>query len=113
MTNIIDQAAPWLRQGFRMMAREATYTPKDGTAAPVLAFIRGLTSEDLFAAAQQRDLVAVVDAEEFAATFNATPRKYDRIQALGPFSYAVEEWRGSPHDDEPVFFKILLRGGAQ
>lgn len=112
--NVVDSAAPLLRQGFRMIARSVSYTPQGGTQETIKAHVHGTKVHEVFAAAMQRDMLGVVDVEEFQATFGAgtTPRKYDRLRTAGG-SYAVEEWRGAPHDDDPVFFKLLLRGGQQ
>jgi hypothetical protein len=114
MVNIVDSAAPLLRQGFRMFARSSTYTPTGGTGQAIMAFVRGVRAEDLFGSAMQHDVAAVVDVEEFRAAFgaDAVPAKYDRLRAMSK-NYAVEEWRGAPNDDAPVFFRILLRGGSQ
>lgn len=96
------------------MGRTATYEQHGGASAPLLAFIRGVRSDDLFAAVMQQDVAGVVDAADFAAAFPARvrPQRYDRLKTP-TFTYAVEEWRGSPNDDAPVFYKLLLRGGAQ
>jgi hypothetical protein len=100
---------------FRATAKPASYAPQGG-ASPVtlLAFIRGVRADDLFANVLQQDVAAVIDAAEFVAAFTAMPRpqRYDRLRTA-TMSYTVEEWRGSPNDDEPVFFKLLLRGGTQ
>jgi hypothetical protein len=112
--NIVDGIAPSLRAGFRLFARPATYVPNSGASASLFAFIRGVRSDDLFASAMQQDVAAVVDAAEFAVLFpmRPIPARYDRLRTTTT-SYAVEEWRGSPNDDSPVFFKLLLRGGTQ
>jgi hypothetical protein len=112
--NIVEIGRPfWLYQ-FRMTAKPATYAPSSGTPTPLLAFIRGVRSDDLFASAMQQDVAAVIDADQFKALFPARPipARYDRLRTA-TMSYAIEEWRGSPNDDEPVFFKLLLRGGQQ
>jgi hypothetical protein len=114
MTNLVDATAPALRFAFSLFARPATYVPGAGASAALLAFIRGVRSDDLFASAMQQDVAAVVDAAQFKATFPARPipARYDRLRTATA-SYAVEEWRGSPNDDAPTFFKLLLRGGSQ
>jgi hypothetical protein len=112
--NLVDSTAPALRYGFSLFGRPATYVPSNGASAPLLAFIRGVRSDDLFASAMQQDVAAVIDAAQFKALFPARPipARYDRLRTA-TMSYAVEEWRGSPNDDAPVFFKLLLRGGTQ
>lgn len=112
--NLVDSTAPALRYGFSLFARPATYVPSGGGSASLLAFIRGVRSEDLFASAMQQDNAAVIDAAQFKLLFPARPipARYDRLRTA-TMSYAVEEWRGSPNDDAPVFFKLLLRGGTQ
>jgi len=112
--NIVDFAAPGWRYVFKLTARPATYVPGAGASATLMAFIRGVRSEDLFASAMQQDNAAVIDAAEFKTLFPARPipARYARLRT-STMSYAVEEWRGSPNDDAPVFFKLLLRGGSQ
>jgi len=115
MVNLVDFISSAQRSTFKLFARPSTYVLNDGaTTSPLLSFLRGLRSEDLFAAAQQQDLVAVIDCAEFVAAFPSRqhPMRYDRLRS-GTFSYAIEQWRGSPNDDAPTFFKLLLRGGAQ
>lgn len=115
MSNLVDLGAPVWRWGFRRIARAIDYTGniEKATNHP-LAFVRGLRKEDLFGAAEQFDVVAVVDALEFATLFPVQlhPVRFDRLRTAAK-SYSVEEWRGSPADDGPVFYKILLRGGSQ
>jgi hypothetical protein len=112
--NLVDATAGPLRFAFALFARPATYAPNTGPSASLLAFIRGVRSDDLFASAVQQDVAAVINAAEFAALFPARPipARYDRLRTA-TMSYAVEEWRGSPNDDAPTFFKLLLRGGSQ
>ena len=112
--NLVDATAGPLRFAFTLFARPATYAPSNGASASLLAFIRGVRSDDLFASAVQQDVAAVVNAAEFATLFPARPipARYDRLRTA-TMSYAVEEWRGSPNDDAPVFYKLLLRGGSQ
>jgi hypothetical protein len=87
-------------------------TIPDSNDPPLKAFARGVREEDLFAEAQQRDIVAVIDAAKFKAiTGQDTPRRLDRMVILGE-RYSVETWRGAPVT-EPTFFKLLLRGGQQ
>lgn len=115
MSVLVDLGrAPWLWL-FKRTANPAQYQPQGAAGSTqLLAFIRGVRAEDLFGAAMQQDVAAIIDAAEFAAAFPASPkpRRYDRLRTP-TMSYAVEEWRGSPNDDQPVFFKLLLRGGMQ
>lgn len=113
--NVTDAAAPILRQAFRMFGRATEYMQQgDSAGTEVNAFVRGIRTDDLFASAQQQDLAGVIDVAEFQTAFGSgvTPRKFDRLTTGGK-SYTVQEWRGSPNDDAPVFWKILLRGGSQ
>jgi hypothetical protein len=112
--NLIEVGRPAWRYAFGLMAKPAQYQQQAGAQLTIAAFLRGLRSDDLFASAMQQDMVAILDAGTYAALFPArpVPARYDRLRTA-KFSYAVEEWRGSPNDDEPVFFKLLLRGGQQ
>lgn len=112
--NLIEVGRPFWRFLHKSTAKPAHYQQGVGAPQPLLVFIRGVRSDDLFASAMQQDIAAIVDAAEFAAAFPArpVPARYDRLRTA-TFSYAVEEWRGSPNDDEPVFLKLLLRGGQQ
>lgn len=115
MSALVEMARPAWRWAFKQIANSASYMPQGGASAtPLLAFIRGVRSDDLFASAMQQDVAAVVDAIDFATAFPARPKpqRYDRLRTPTT-SYAIEEWRGSPNDDSPVFFKLLLRGGQQ
>lgn len=112
---LVDAIASSQRSIFAMFARAATYTRgPDGPPVAVAAYVRGIRADDLFGAAAQGDIAGQVDALKFAAAFGAgaTPARFDRLRTMGK-SYSVEEWRGSPNDDAPVFFKMLLRGGGQ
>jgi hypothetical protein len=95
-------------------ANPATYQQQNGPSATIKAFIRGIRSDDLFASAMQQDVAAVINADQYAAAFpvRPIPSRYDRLRTA-TMSYAVEEWRGAPNDDAPVFYKLLLRGGQQ
>lgn len=112
--NLTDVARPLWRQHLKRAARAVTYQQGSAAPATINAFVRGVRSDDLFAAAMQQDVAAVIDAADFAAAFPARPipARYDRLR-IGPSSYSVEEWRGAPNDGAPVFFKLLLRGGQQ
>jgi hypothetical protein len=112
--NLVDLIAPGARWVLSVSGRPVTYARLDGSEAQLTAFVRGVRSEDLFAGAAQQDVAGVVDAAQFAASFPARtqPQRLDRVR-VGGASYSVEEWRGAPNDDAPVFFKLLLRGGSQ
>ena len=115
MSVLVETGRPAWRWLFRRTANPVSYQPQgNDTAAPLLAFIRGVRADDLFAAVMQQDVAGVVDALDFAAAFPVRPRpsRYDRLRTATT-SYSVEEWRGSPNDDFPVFYKLLLRGGTQ
>jgi hypothetical protein len=116
--SIVLDTAPTFRAYFDRFAKAVGYVVHEGatildTAEPPLkAFARGLREDDLFMEALQRDIVAVVDVEKFTAIVGeATPRRLDRLVIAGT-RYTVEAWRGAPIT-EPVFFKLLLRGGQQ
>jgi hypothetical protein len=112
--NVLDMGASTWRAGFLMFARDITYRKAaGGIDATIPAFLRGLRSEDTFASAMQQDSVLIMDAQAFGQLVGQpTPRRYDRA-IVGAQSFAVEEWRGSPNDIQPVFFKLLVRGGQQ
>jgi hypothetical protein len=111
--NLVDFGAGTWRAGFLLFARDITYRPGNAGDFTIPAFLRGLRSEDTFAAAMQQDSVLEMDAAVFASTIGqATPRRYDRA-VVGGQSFSVEEWRGAPNDAQPVFFKLLVRGGQQ
>lgn len=114
MMNLVEVGRPYWRFAHKLVARPAQYQQGAGAPLPLAAFIRGVRSDDLFASAMQQDIAAIVDAADFAAAFPArpVPARYDRLRTA-TVSYAIEEWRGSPNDDAPVFFKLLLRGGQQ
>lgn len=89
------------------------YTPQTGAGDSINAYVRGTQSDDLFAAAMQGDLVAVINAGEFVAKIGPSPRRFDRLRTGAGLVYSVEEWRGAPVEADPVYFKCLLRGGQQ
>jgi hypothetical protein len=110
---LVSAGAKAWRWMFHQTANPATYAPQIGAPFTLAAFIRGVRSEDLFASAQQQDVAAIIDAAEFVANgVRLTPARYDRLRTVSS-SYTIEEWRGAPNDDAPVFFKLLLRGGTQ
>lgn len=112
MPNIITETASTFQAFFERFASAVVYKLHGGAEFAVKAFARGVSDDDLFAEAQQRDIVAVVDAAKFASiTGQDTPRRLDRMIIRGS-SYTVETWRGAPVS-EPTFFKLLLRGGQQ
>lgn len=108
--NLTDAIAPAQRATFMLFARSQTYEGVTG----VFMFSRGVRADDLFAAAQQLDMMGQVDAAQFAAKFPSRPlpKRMDKV-TIGTKTYTVQEWRGAPNDDAPVFFKMLLRGGSQ
>jgi hypothetical protein len=113
--NLVDVIAGSERAVLNLFGRPASYVlNSDGTSATLVAYVRGVRAEDLFASAQQLDVVGVIDAAAFFAAFPAklSPARLDRLK-VGPRSFAIEGWRGSPNDIAPVFFKLLLRGGQQ
>lgn len=114
MSLLVETGRASWRWLFRATANPAQYSQQGGELTPMLAFIRGVRSDDLFASAMQQDVAAVVDALDFAAAYPGHPKpaRFDRLHTAST-RYSVEEWRGSPNDDAPVFFKLLLRGGSQ
>ena len=114
MANLVDRIAGSMRWALQALGRPQLYTVLNGPQAELIAYVRGVRSEDLFAGAMQQDVAAVIDAAAFRAAFptRRTPVRLDRLH-IDNASWAVEDWRGSPNDAEPVFFKLLLRGGHQ
>jgi hypothetical protein len=112
--NLVDGIRGIQQSVHALFTRTVTYQQQGGPAANINAFIRGIRSDDLFASAMQQDVAAVINADEYAAAFPARPipSRYDRLRTATA-SYAIEEWRGAPNDDAPVYFKCLLRGGQQ
>jgi hypothetical protein len=111
----VDTLAPILLRPLILFGRDCDYTPHAGIGVVVVlrAYVRGVRADDLFAAAEQGDLTAVLNAKEFELKLpGRTPRRYDRLQTLDQ-SYTVEEWRASPHFDNPVVYKVRIRGGHQ
>jgi len=115
MPNLVDSIRGTQQQFFKMFARPATYRLNPtGETSSIPMFLRGLREDDLFAGAMQQDQVAVLDANVWLGAFPSrqTPARLDRVTSPKG-TYAVEQWRGAPNDGEPVFFKLLLRGGSQ
>jgi hypothetical protein len=117
MVNLVDTIRGTQQQFFAMFGRDAIYRlgpPNQLAEATMKMFLRGLKEEDLFAGAMQQDQVAILDANIWLTFFpsRATPMRLDRVVTTKG-TYAVEQWRGAPNDDAPVFFKLLLRGGQQ
>lgn len=118
MANLVDGGRSSWRALHRSMSRVVDYVPYGvEPTVDIHCFIRGLRSDDLFASALQTDIVGIVSADDLALLLPARPAplRYDRVHqanALG-FYFTVEEWRGAPHYDQPIFFKLLLRGGTQ
>lgn len=113
--NLVDAMASVLRMQVKTLGRDVDYTLNDGATGVVRAYVRGVCAEDLFAGAVQQDVAAVINSEQFIAQFPARlmPARLDRLRVRNGRSYAVEEVRGAPNDEQPVFFKLLLRGGQQ
>jgi hypothetical protein len=113
--NLVDAITGVLRMQVKMLGRDVDYTLNDGTAGVLRAWVRGVRAEDLFAGAVQQDMAGVVNADEFVARFPARiwPARFDRLRTRNGRTYSVEEIRGAPNDEKPVFFKLLLRGGSQ
>jgi len=116
MSNLVDVGRASWQAVHAAMSRVVTYTPYGGNPAPfqINAFVRGLRAEDLFGDALQTDVVGIISADDLALAMpgRARPLQYDRLAAIGQV-YSVQEWRGAPHYLDPVFFKLLLRGGHQ
>jgi hypothetical protein len=112
--NLVDRIAASMRWALGRYGRAQTYTVLNGPQAELTAYVRGVRSEDLFAGAAQQDVACVIDAAEFRIAFptRRAPQRLDRLLIDGA-TWAVEEWRGAPNDAQPVFFKLLLRGGRQ
>jgi hypothetical protein len=112
--NLIDSALKLpLRFVLKLYGRQVSYTAQSGVGGSIVAYIRGVRAEDLFASAIQADLAGVVDAGEFVTKIGPSPRRFDRLRTEAGLTYSVEEWRGAPVEADPVFFKLLLRGGQQ
>jgi hypothetical protein len=112
--NLVDSALKLpLRFVLSLFGRQVFYTAHGGTGDSVVAYIRGVRADDLFASAMQGDLAAVVNGAEFAAKIGPSPRRFDRLRTTAGLTYSVEEWRGAPTESDPVFYKLLLRGGQQ
>lgn len=112
MTNLVDAITSPMRFALRLFGRTVEYQPQAGGTTQIVAFLRGVRSDDLFAGAIQQDVAAVVDALQLQVAIGRPPQRFDRLRTAQR-TFAVEEWRGAPNDDQPVFFKLLLRGGTQ
>jgi hypothetical protein len=115
MTNLVDTGATAWRASLKLFGRPVDYTAQLGGASGTpTAYVRGLRNDDLFGNAEQFDVVAIMDAVEFVALFPTPghPVRFDRLRTFDK-SYSVEEWRPAPAYDQPVIFKVLLRGGSQ
>jgi hypothetical protein len=113
--NLVDTLAASMRWALGMFGRPLVYQQQGGPNAILTVYMRGVRADDLFAGAMQQDVAAVVDAAAFRAAFSLrlNPARFDRLRLDDGTTFAVEAWRGSPSDDAPVFFKLLLRGGQQ
>jgi hypothetical protein len=114
MMNLVDAIAATQHALLKAQGKDAQYTPHDGAAVTVRAYIRGVRAQDLFASAVQQDVAAILDAKEFLTKLptRTSPARFDRLRTVQGRTYSIEEWRGSP-ENNPVFFKLLLRGGQQ
>jgi hypothetical protein len=111
--NLVDSALKLpLRFVLSLFGRQVFYTAPNASES-IVAYIRGVRADDLFASAMQGDLAAVVNGAEFAAKIAPSPRRFDRLRTEAGLTYSVEEWRGAPTESDPVFYKLLLRGGQQ
>src|SRR6185369_8039283 len=108
--DIITPDARWLLQ---FAGKPVQYTGS-GSTQTLIAFVSGVSTEELVGAAGQSDLKAVIDAAAFAAAFPSRPKpqRFDRLATMGA-SYTVEQISGRPNMDDPVFFFLRLRGGSQ
>jgi hypothetical protein len=112
--NFVDFIAGQERWVFHRFGKDATYTLHTGETATIRCYIRRVRAQDLFAAAYQQGVAAVMDAAQFKAAFPARtqPQRFDRIRTPDGRSYTIEENGGAPQID-PVFFKVALIGGQQ
>jgi len=113
--NLVDGTANLFQTALGFWARgPLVYMLHSGEQVTLTGYLRGVRSDDLFAAAMQQDQAAEINAAAFATAFapRTTPQRLDRIK-VGTRTFTVEEWRGAPNDAAPTFFKLLLRGGSQ
>lgn len=111
--NYVETTRALFQRGLMSFAGALDYIPQGKAAVPLRGFIRGLRSDDTFAAAMQQDQVAVVSEADFRTLVGQDlPRRFDRIIVQGQ-SLAVQEWRPAPQTPPTVFFKILIRGSQQ
>lgn len=112
MPNLVDAGAWAWRMVVRVQGGPCDYE-QGGTSRALTAFVRGLGTDDTWANAQQTDMLAIINADDFAVAFPASrPKKYDRLRTPTR-SYSVEEWRAAPASGDPVVWKLLVRGGTQ
>ena len=112
--NLVDSVLKLpLRVVLKLFGRQVFYNAQAGAADSIVAWIRGVRTDDLFASAIQSDMAAIVDGGEFVAKIGPSPRRFDRLRTTAGLTYSVEEWRGAPVEADPVFYKLLLRGGQQ
>lgn len=110
--NLADLAAPYHLAHIRAQARPVEYLA-EGVAFTVPAYMRGVRPEELVGAALQGDVWAFIAAKDFLLVTNRErPQRFDRIRTLGQ-SFTVEGHRAAPSFDQPVLWKIMLRGGSQ
>jgi hypothetical protein len=95
---------------FDRFARPVPYT-RGASMSLVRAYARGLRADELAAAADQFDRYIVVKASELVAGGFEAPRKFDRINLFDGV-FVVFDWRPSPAMGAPLFFKLMVKGGA-
>lgn len=112
MARPIDPALGQIAVVLDMFATPVTVTRNaDGLAKDVPMFARGLRGTELMGGAYQSDRLAVFRVSDWEAQFGATPPvRFDKM-ALRAGSFSVEDVRAAPETGQPVFFKVLLRGG--
>jgi hypothetical protein len=96
---------------FDRFASGVGYSRGSTVFAGVKASSRGLKGDELFGAAAMGDRLAVVRAADFTAIVGGNPQRFDRL-SLPDGVYTVIDWRPAPADD-PVFFRLVIRGGTQ
>jgi hypothetical protein len=111
--NLADYAAPLHAAHIHSQARPVEYVA-EGVSHTVPAFVRGASREELLGGAMQGDVFAYIAADDFAKMLPPPrrPQRFDRLRTLDQ-SYSVESCHAAPNFDQPVLFKLQLRGGSQ
>lgn len=106
--NYVDLTRDTFRAAHTGFTAPCTYA-----GVTILAFARGLGADDTWAAVLQQDIVGVIDVAEFLEKLpdRPEPQRLDKM-VVGGRTFTVMEWKGAPVID-PVFYKVLLRGGSQ